>query len=143
MIRKYIDGIMKSGDTKKEEHLKEIFIDLIYSLKEHYHDKYEYYESCLYELANGKVINDDLRDKILIKIGCHWNIEETEKVRLQYNYTDILPNDFSVVMNMAYSDYKDVFGDNLDMYARFSRNFIKDEDAKEGKVYLYFRNIVN
>lgn len=143
MIRKYIDNIMKSGDSKKEEHLKEIFIDLIYSLKEHYHDKYEHYESCLYELANGKVINDDLRDKILIKIGCHWNIEETEKVRLQYNYNDILPNDFSVVMNMAYSDYKDVFGDNLDMYARFSRNFIKDEDAKEGKVYLYFRNIVN
>lgn len=44
---------------------------------------------------------------------------------------------------MAEFASKGVFGDNLDMYARFSRNFIKDEDAKEGKVYLYFRNIVN
>lgn len=44
-------------------------------------------------------------------------------------------------MNMAYSDYKEIFGDNLELYVKFSKAFIKDEDAKEGKVYLYFTEI--
>ena len=52
-----------------------------------------------------------------------------------------MPNEFNVVMNMAYSDYSEVFGDNLDMYAKFSKAFIKDEDAKEGKVFTYFNEI--
>ena len=44
-------------------------------------------------------------------------------------------------MNMAYSDYKDIFGDDVEIYVKFSKCFIEDEDAKEGKVYLYFKNI--
>lgn len=142
MIRKYIDAIVDSKDTNKEERLKEVFIDIIYDLKEHHHDKYERYEKCLYEIAYGKVINDHLRDKLLLKIGCHWSIEETEKLRLQYNYNDISPNDFVIMMNLAYFQFKDIFEDNIDMYVKFSNNFIKDPDAKEGKVYNYCNKIL-
>lgn len=82
-----------------------------------------------------------MREEIVERIGEHWSLGETETVRSKYGYDDILPNEFNVVMNMAYSDYSDVFKDNLDMYVKFSRAFIKDEDAKDGKVYLYFTEI--
>lgn len=41
-------------------------------------------------------------------------------------------------MNMAYNDYKDIFGDKVDLYAKFSKDFILDDDAVDGKVYYYF-----
>lgn len=44
-------------------------------------------------------------------------------------------------MNMAYSDYKDIFQDNLELYAKFSKAFIHDKDAKDGKVFIYFNEI--
>ena len=44
-------------------------------------------------------------------------------------------------MNSAYNDYRDLFDDNLDMYVHFTKKFINDEDAKEGKVFTYFMKI--
>jgi hypothetical protein len=44
-------------------------------------------------------------------------------------------------MNSAYNDYNDLFKDNIEYYAKFSKDFIKDEDAKEDKVYYYFSMI--
>lgn len=44
-------------------------------------------------------------------------------------------------MNSAYNDYRDVFKENVDVYAKWSYAFIKDEDAKEGKVFTYFTKI--
>jgi hypothetical protein len=44
-------------------------------------------------------------------------------------------------MNSAYNDYNDIFKDNIEMYARYSKDFIQDEDAVEDKVYYYFSMI--
>ena len=44
-------------------------------------------------------------------------------------------------MNSAYNDYSDIFKDNIDMYAKYSRDFICDEDAVDEKVYYYFSMI--
>lgn len=44
-------------------------------------------------------------------------------------------------MNSAYNDYNDIFNDTVDYYARFSKDFIKDPDAVEDKVYYYFTMI--
>lgn len=46
------------------------------------------------------------------------------------------------MMNLAYFQFKDVFEDNIDMYVKFSNNFIKDPNAKEGKVYNYCNKIL-
>ena len=45
-------------------------------------------------------------------------------------------------MNSAYNDYRDLFNDNIEMYVRYSRDFILDEDAKNNKVFKYFTQIV-
>ena len=44
-------------------------------------------------------------------------------------------------MNSAYNDFYDLFGEELENYVRYSKMFIKDDDAKEDKVFLYFVNI--
>ena len=71
-----------------------------------------------------------------------WNLEETENVQRQRGIEDIPKADFFVVINSAYNDYKDIFGEDLEGYIRFTIDFIKDEDAKEGKVFKYFTEIV-
>ena len=140
-IKGYIDKIVETGKEEDMEKLSDMLVEIIYKMKEPHYDKYKHYKMCLYELAYGKTVSDEMREEIVDRIGEHWTLAETETVRSKYGYSDILPNEFNVVMNMAYSDYANVFGDSLDLYAKFSRAFIKDEDAKEGKVYLYFSNI--
>ena len=140
-IKSYIDKIVENGKDEDMEKLSEMLVEITCKMKELHYDKYEYYKMCLYELAYGKTISDEMREEIVERIGEHWTLAETETVRSKYGYSDILPNEFNVVMNMAYSDYSDVFGDNLDLYAKFSKAFIKDDDAKEGKVYIYFNQI--
>ena len=71
-----------------------------------------------------------------------WTLEETREVQNQYGLDNIRDIDFWIVMNSAYNDYRDLFGDNIEMYARFSKDFIQDEDAKDGKVFLYFTSIL-
>lgn len=82
-----------------------------------------------------------MREDIVNRIGEKWSLDETEELRNKYDLDDIKPNEFNVVMNMAYSDYKELFGDNIEKYVEFSKYFIDDDDAKEGKVYLYFTTI--
>jgi hypothetical protein len=43
---------------------------------------------------------------------------------------------------MAYNDYFELFGDELDKYINYTKLFIKDEDSKEGKVFKYFTEII-
>lgn len=140
-IKKYIEKIVENNKQEDMEKLSDILSEIIYKLKEPHYDKYKHYKMCLYEMAYGKIISDEMREEIVEKIGEHWTLEETENVRNKYGYTDILPNEFNVVMNMAYSDYSEVFGDELDLYAKFSKAFIMDDDAKEGKVFIYFNEI--
>lgn len=140
-IKKYIEKIVENNKEEDMEKLSDMLVEVIYKMKEPHYDKYKHYKMCLYELAYGKTISDEMREDIVERIGEHWSLEETESVRNKYNYTDILPNEFNVVMNMAYSDYKEVFGDNLELYVKFSHAFIKDDDAKDGKVFIYFNEI--
>lgn len=140
-IKSYINKIVENGKQEDMEKLSDMLSEIIYSMKEPHYDKYKHYKMCLYEMAYGKTISDEMREEIVERIGEHWTLEQTEEVRKKYGYTNILPNEYNIVMNMAYSDYKEVFGDNVEMYAKFSKAFIMDDDAKEGKVFLYFQNI--
>lgn len=141
MIKKYIQKIVDNNKQEDMEKLLDMLTEIIYKMKEPYYETYKHYKMCLYEMAYGKVISDEMREEIVERIGEHWTLEQTEQVKKDYGYSDIPANEFNLVMNMAYSDYKDVFEENLDLYAKFSKAFIKDEDAKEGKVFTYFNEI--
>ena len=69
------------------------------------------------------------------------DFNQAEQIQRDYGMENIRPIDFYVVLNSAYNDYRDVFGDSLDTYVRYTEAFINDEDAKEGKVFKYFTQI--
>lgn len=139
-IDNYIRKIMASDDENK----KEQFIHWLCEVMDEANVDKEAIEIALYELTEGRVLNEE-RARHLIEnmkpFGMKWTLEETEGVRKQYGYDDIRSIDFWIVMNSAYNDYNDLFNDNIEYYAKFTRDFIKDEDAKEDKVYYYFSMI--
>ena len=143
-IREYIAKIGENKNIEDMEKLGDMLADIIYDTKESHPEIYEKYKMCLYEMAYGKVLTEDMAENIVHKMkpdGEHWNIETTTSVKQQYGLNNISDVDFYVVMNMAYNDYKDVFGDDTEMYVKYSKAFILDEDAKEGKVFTYFMEI--
>jgi hypothetical protein len=45
------------------------------------------------------------------------------------------------VINSAYNDFRDLFGDDIEKYIKYTMNFIQDEDAKPDKVFIYYTEI--
>lgn len=75
--------------------------------------------------------------------GEKFSLEQSREVQDRYGMNNIRDVDFWITLNSAYNDYRDLFGDNMEMYAMFAKDFIEDEDAKQGKVFKYFTKIVD
>ena len=137
--REYIQKIL-TDDTKNEQ-----MINLICEMMEDLKEKDEKeYKRKIYEVSEGRVLNEDKARYLIEKMrpfGKKWELNETEDVRSAYGYNDLRPVDFWITMNSAFNDYNDLFKDNVEWYAKFSRDFIKDEDAVDDKVYYYFSMI--
>ena len=72
-----------------------------------------------------------------------WSIQETSDIQRQRGINDIPDPAFFTVINSAYNDYNNLFGENIEDYIKFTLDFIDDEDAKQDKVFLYFTQIPN
>lgn len=144
MHKYYIEKIISSKDTEKINKLADVMIDTISYMKTLDKEEYEDIECELYEIAEGKILNEEKAEYIIDHMkpyGMCWTFEETEKIRKENGYTNIRPIDFWVVMNSAYNDYHSLFDENIEMYAKYSYYFINDEDSNEDKVYEYFVTI--
>jgi len=80
-------------------------------------------------------------------IGPHWRLDQTEQVRSQRGIS-CDPTEFWIAMNMIYSDYSNVFQtygvrEKIFLYADMAQAFLKDKDAKPGKLARYFEYVVN
>jgi hypothetical protein len=114
------------------------------TMKEENPEFYEHLEMKLYENIYGKTLSKEMAEKIITNMKPYhmkWSLEQTKDVQKQFDMENIRDIDFWVVMNSAYNDYSNIFDDNIEMYAKYTKDFIKDEDAKEGKVFLYFTKI--
>ena len=135
---------MKERATKEDlNEAVEIADMLLSDMKESKPDFYDHIVSRLYERVYGKKLTEEYSKKIVScmePFGEHWNIEQVKGVMSQYGIS-LDPVDFYTVMNMAYNDYHELFEENLDMYIKYSKMFIEDKDAKEGKVYTYFTSV--
>jgi hypothetical protein len=142
-IENIIQTIVDNGRIEDMQELSDMLEDNIELLKDYYPDKYKEYKTKLYEMAYGCVLNEEMAKDIVSKMrpyGEHWNIQQTSDIQRQYGL-GFRDTDFYVVMNSAYNDYNDLFNDNIDMYVRFTNDFINDEDAKSDKVYIYYTMI--
>ena len=144
MHKYYIEKIMNSNDSSKIKKLESLLVDTISYMKTLDSEEYEDIECELYEIAEGKVLNEEKAKYIISKMkpyGMKWTLEQTEEIRKSKNLDNIRPVDFWIVMNSAYNDYYNLFGTDLNMYITYSKDFIDDEDAVDYKVYAYFTTI--
>lgn len=136
-----IKKIIDNGDVNQMYKLTDILEDSIEMLEEYDKECADKIKMKIYIMANGKTLNKEMAEEIVHKMrpyGMKWSYEETKDLQEQYGIDDIRAADFFVVINSAYNDYKNLFGDDIEQYIKFTIDFIKDEDAKEGKVFLYF-----
>lgn len=144
-IEEYIERIVDNGKIEDMQTLSELLEDTMEIIKDYDKDCYKDFEMKLYKMAYGNHLNKSMAEKIVNKMrpyGMKWDIEQTKDIQRQRGINDIPEVDFFIVINSAYNDYKDLFGEDLESYIRFTIDFIKDEDAKEGKVFAYFTQIV-
>lgn len=138
----------KMLNDAKPEQLKSFLSDQLDELKRTMPELYEQMECELYEHIYGPHFTSWKYDEAVSDlknedgtVGPHWTAEQiTEYAKahgLQYRgYNEY---DFAYVMNMVYSDYRGAVQDSTDAYFMLARAFIEDNDAPEGKAFLYWK----
>ena len=143
MHRTLIPKLKERATRDDVEALADVAEMLLDNIKESEPGFYKHAESVLYEAYYGKKLTEELAEK---KIHCmkphgmKWTLEQTTEVMNQHGIS-LDPIEFWIVMNMAYNDYHKMFDEDLEEYIEFSKLFIRDEDAVDGKVYEYFTKI--
>lgn len=147
----YIDKIIESDDSKKMNALKDLYLDTITYLKGTDHAKYDDIECKLYEIVEGKKLSEDIAKEWVTSMipAAKWTMPETDSVRSKYNI-DIPSVDFYVLMNMLYSDFGDVIGeeinnDILEKYIKLTEDWYYDEDVNKNgaeKLYCYWKTMI-
>lgn len=140
MIRKIVDD----GDRAEMEELSDILVDVSNMVYDYDEKKGEKIFMKIYRMAYGNILSKSMAEEIVSKMkpyGMRWSLQETRQIQQQYGLDYIRDVDFFIVLNSAFNDYRDIFGDNIDLYVKYTRNFIEDEDAKDGKIFLYFTTI--
>ena len=118
--------------------------DTMEIIKDYDEKCYKDFEMKLYKMAYGNHLNKAMAEEIVNNMrpyAEHWSFEETRNLQRQRGINDIDEVEFYIVINSAYNDYKDLFNEDLERYIRFTIDFIKDEDAKQDKVFLYYTTI--
>ena len=140
-IEEYIERIVDNGKIEDMETLSDLLEDTLEIIKDYDKDCYKEMEMKLYTLAYGNHLNKSMAETIVHKMrpyAEHWSFEETRNLQRQRGINDIDEVEFYIVINSAYNDYKDLFNEDIESYIRFTIDFIKDEDAKQDKVFLYY-----
>jgi len=140
-INDYIERIIEKDNVDDMYELSNILEDLMELIEVKDKPNYKKYSMKLYKMAYGNNLTKELAEEIVSQMrpyGQKWSFNQATDVKERYGLNDIKSADFYAVMNSAYNDYHDIFDENVDMYVKFAVDFIKDEDAREGKVLTYF-----
>lgn len=152
MHKEYIDKIIMSGNDNQMHELKEVLVDTISYIKNKDENVYNKIECDLYEIAEGKTLTEEKAKEWVSKMipRAKWTLNDIKQIASKYQLNiPIIPA--YVIMNMMYSDFSDVLGENdtneiIEKYIRAAEDWYYDEDAKhteDEKLYCYWKNIVN
>ena len=149
-MEEYIDKIIKQGTNEDMHCLKKILVKSLHEVEEHNPDMYKDFEMKLYILANGEVLTDEVKNEWVehMEPKAKWTKSEVESV-INARGISIPVSSAYVIMNMLYSDFKDVLGsgnDNtLNNYVNLMNLWYNDIDAEhsqEHKLFKYYYNVV-
>ena len=147
MIRKYIEKIGENRNTEDMKRLGDMLTELVCMTKESHPEIYNKYKTELYEMAYGKVLNEDMAEEWVSKMNpkAKWSMDQVKEVISEYDTkVPLLPA--YVIMNMLYSDMRYSLGEDVKTYVQATNDWYFDEDAsntEESKLYNYYKYIVN
>lgn len=119
-------------------------------LKTAHPNKYRDIKMDLYVALNGYHFTEDmLKDATEHMINDNgtvapkWSVSETTQVAKNagIGFGTFNEYDWNYVMNMIYSDYCEVLGDNVSSYTKMAEKFLHDKDAPEGKALKYYMSM--
>lgn len=137
------------GDPKSieiMEKLLNVFDKHLSQLKEEHPEKYKDLEDCIYVIAYGYHFNEDMLNEVFEKMinddgtkAPKWSVAETSQVARGSGivFKTFNEYDWNYTMNMIYSDYCTVLGDNVSSYVKMAEKFLNDKDGPEGKALKY------
>lgn len=127
-IEKYLNKIKRMDYHLYEEIIMDLYID-VYG--EHFN------KHMAHEAVSGMENEDGTT-------GEHWSLDETTRLMAQYKMTSEYYNDydFYYVMNMLYSDFYGVVGNDITTYLKLAKYWLCDKDVAEGKALRYYMKVV-
>lgn len=140
-IEEYIEKIIDNGKIEDMRALSDMLEDTLEIIKDYDKQCYKDFEIELYKMAYGNHLNKSMAEEIVHKMkpfGEKWSFAETRRMQDERGLNDIAPEDFYIVLNSAYNDFENLFNDNIEMYIRYTIDFIEDEDARKDKVFIYY-----
>lgn len=143
-IKECLERIVEKGRSEDMYVLSDILDKSVEKLKECDTEWYKEVKTKLYVMAYGEHFSESMAEDIINSMkpyGMKWELEETKEVQKQYGLTNIDAIEFWLVMNSAYNDYRELLDDNMDMYVKYVKSFINDDDAVKNKVWIYFNTI--
>ena len=148
----YIDKIITSSSNEKMKALEDVLIKTIDYVKQVDKDAYTEIENDLYEIVEGKTLNEAKATEWVSKMEpkAKWNLSEVNLIKQKYK-TSVPTIPLYVIMNMLYSDLGDVIGEEMtdeivDKYVRATEDWYYDSDAKhteDAKLFNYWKFIAN
>lgn len=142
-IKKYVKKIVDDGNVEEMYDLTDLLSEVMEELCIYDKDLYEEYVLELYKMAYGLTLSKEMAEDIVHQMrpyGERWSFQQIRDIQNEYGLNPRI-EDLYVVMNSAYNDYKDIFNEDIQAYVKFAMDFINDEDAKKGKVFLYYTEI--
>ena len=149
-MEEYVERIIQQGSNEDMHCLKKMLIESLHEVEEHNPEMYKTLEMKLYVLANGEVLTDDVKDEWVkhMEPKAKWTKAEVESVVIPRGI-NIPVSSAYVIMNMLYSDFKDVLGtgdnESINNYINAMNLWYYDEDAEhseEHKLFKYYYNVV-
>jgi len=137
--------IIEHASNEEIKCMLEMFME---RLKERDMEMYDIAEEMMYEKVYGCHFTNWLLDMVCNLMvnedgttGKHWSLEETTQLAKTHGlkFVDFNEYDFNYVMNMMYSDYYSILGNEIDKYYKMSVKFLEDVDAPKGKAYRYHK----
>lgn len=148
MHEEYLETIIKKGNNEDMVELAKVFDKAMDYIKESDTEKYEKLEMKMHEIVYGKVITEDMAKEWVSSMRpvAKWTMEDTNAVIKQYGL-NIDPIQFYVVMNMLYSDMKNVLGsgddeESLEKYVEATKDWLNDDDVGKDKLYDYYKYVI-
>ena len=117
---------------------------LMCEIKETQPKLYKHIECEIYEMVYGKKISEEMAYNWVSSMQPkreHWTVEETTNAMQQMGYSHN-PIEFYVVANMQYNDMYEIVKDDETLAIKMANAWLLDTDAKECKLYEYWKYVI-